>query len=685
MSTHRATALTLALLSVGTAIACGSGSSTEQATNGTSGVSVPGSGKSGASGASGKGGGFATGGQGGTAGAGAGAAGASSGGSAGAPQKLCASAATCDDGNECTTDACTSGYCVNTAKNGQEPCANGTKLCKAGACVPNVCGDGVKSATEQCDDGNLIDTDACTNACKIPVCGDGVKAGSEDCDDGNQIDTDGCTKLCKKPKNGDGTPFDTMGEGSTGVKKDPNGNIIIDPNGAVTKQTKPLIWIANSGEGTVSKIDTTTRQELARYCTAPGCGGDPSRTTVGLSADVVVANRGGGSAVRIASDDTGCVDRNKNGKIDTYKGSGPVPPQFHWTAGQPDSPDECVVWWTDLTMGGSSPLPRAAGFDAEIGDKGELSVYVYIGLYNTGQLVRINGTTGAIVKTITVPGNPYGLVVDKDANVWIQSGSGGLVKVDVKAGDAVTSHPLSCAYGIAADPQGRIYTSGAGCLARFDPATGKTETLQGVTGGGVAVDQKNHVWTGESELFEVDASGPVMKLVGRAQQGGHGAAIDNDGHPWAIPIGAGVAYKIDLTKMDGSGRYVADAANVGGGSYTYSDMTGFQLKNAASKSGLYRHTFTGCSGSKWQSVDLSASVPAGTTITVSARVAQTQADLANQAWVKVGTIPPAMAPLPLNLPAGAFIQIEVAMKSTDLMVTPILSSLSVNTTTDCKQ
>ena len=35
-------------------------------------------------------------------------------------------------------------------------------------------GAGVKEAGEQCDDGNTIDTDACSNACRIAVCGDGI-------------------------------------------------------------------------------------------------------------------------------------------------------------------------------------------------------------------------------------------------------------------------------------------------------------------------------------------------------------------------------------------------------------------------------------------------------------------------------------------------------------------------------
>jgi len=57
---------------------------------------------------------------------------------------------------------------------------------------------------EQCDDGNAIDTDACSNICVIPACGDGVRAGDEQCDDGNGDDTDSCTSECKKAACGDG-------------------------------------------------------------------------------------------------------------------------------------------------------------------------------------------------------------------------------------------------------------------------------------------------------------------------------------------------------------------------------------------------------------------------------------------------------------------------------------------------
>ncbi len=49
------------------------------------------------------------------------------------------------------------------------------------------CGNGVVDAGEQCDDGNDVNTDACTNSCIANVCGDGiVQAGVEQCDLGTQ-------------------------------------------------------------------------------------------------------------------------------------------------------------------------------------------------------------------------------------------------------------------------------------------------------------------------------------------------------------------------------------------------------------------------------------------------------------------------------------------------------------------
>jgi cysteine-rich repeat protein len=86
----------------------------------------------------------------------------------------------CDDGNAIDTDACTS------------------------ACQVAVCGDALVGPGETCDDGDADDHDACTNACQIAVCGDGIRGPSEPCDDGDADDADGCTRTCRTPGCGDG-------------------------------------------------------------------------------------------------------------------------------------------------------------------------------------------------------------------------------------------------------------------------------------------------------------------------------------------------------------------------------------------------------------------------------------------------------------------------------------------------
>ncbi len=73
-----------------------------------------------------------------------------------------------------------------------------------GECV-YVCGNGLKEPGEACDDGNKVDTDACTNKCEAADCGDGiVQTDVEECDDGNEVDTDACTNKCEDADCGDG-------------------------------------------------------------------------------------------------------------------------------------------------------------------------------------------------------------------------------------------------------------------------------------------------------------------------------------------------------------------------------------------------------------------------------------------------------------------------------------------------
>ena len=123
----------------------------------------------------------------------------------------------CDDANLVDDDACSNTCVLAVCGDGLvqqgEDCDLGddnTDDVFGGGCsltchlIP-ACGDGVIDAPlEQCDDGNSIDTDACTNACQHATCGDGsLHDGVEACDDGNTDNTDACV-LCQDAYCGDG-------------------------------------------------------------------------------------------------------------------------------------------------------------------------------------------------------------------------------------------------------------------------------------------------------------------------------------------------------------------------------------------------------------------------------------------------------------------------------------------------
>ncbi len=95
----------------------------------------------------------------------------------------CAAAEDCDDGNACTTDACTDGECSNTAVNCDDGLFCTTESCDAatGECV----------FSDTCEEGQVCDEDAdtCTGCTDDTDCDNGVFCdGSETCVDGACVD-----------------------------------------------------------------------------------------------------------------------------------------------------------------------------------------------------------------------------------------------------------------------------------------------------------------------------------------------------------------------------------------------------------------------------------------------------------------------------------------------------------------
>jgi hypothetical protein len=115
--------------------------------------------------------------------------------------------------------------------------------------------------------------------------------------------------------------------------------------------------------------------------------------------------------------------------------------------------------------------------------------------------------------------------------------------------------------------------------------------------------------------------------------------------------------------------------------YTYSDFTGFGLRNFTNPHGVYRWVQSGCTKGKtrWLHVYWDAATPAGTKIAVAARAADTQAALAAATWTGAYTTSPAdlaKAPGPLKPNPADMLQVEFDFTTTT-DVSPKLKSFQI--------
>jgi hypothetical protein len=336
-----------------------------------------------------------------------------------------------------------------------------------------------------------------------------------------------------------------------------------------------FIWIANTAESTLSKVCTVNGEEVARYRTCPLSSCDPSRTSVNLHGDMVVTNRdpGGPSSVtKFAADIVDCVDNNDNGQIDTSFGPTEV---LAW------GEYECMLWNTPLTTGSTSVGARATAWDGsedpETGEGG----YVWIGAMTNKTIYKLNGDTGLIEGSTPTSLGHYGGVMDGKGNFWTIAmgctiGLCSVERIDMTTLDSDV-FDVHCGYGISADAQGRIWTSGLGCVSRLDPTTGVNDWVaEAGFNRGIAVDGQGSVWVANTNgdlvhINESDLSQVARFPVGVADM--VGVAVDHEGYVWTVSQGGNTAYKVDPDS------YAIVDVPIGQGPYTYSDMTGMQLKN----------------------------------------------------------------------------------------------------------
>ena len=383
-----------------------------------------------------------------------------------------------------------------------------------------------------------------------------------------------------------------------GTVPDPN-----DPDAVTLGQgavRTPFIYIAVTGRNQVAKLDTETGQKIWQVASH---GTDPSRTAVALDFSVWVGNRG------------------FSGPSDPTRSNG-----VHLDA------DGNLICRVDAVG-----ICRGVAID---GDGN-----VWFGTYNGMTLHKVHGSDVndtdcanppccRVLGTLNTGVNIYGLAVDGNGHLWTAS-SPNSVKVDTATMQVQATVPHNRHYGIAINRNNDVWLgswSGSGAqqgVHRINSADNSVfyTGLTNVTA--VTVDGDDNVWGssyGTNEVVKIDGN-TGAELCRAATPNGtnpHGVALDANDKIWVPNRYGGYANRFD-SNCNLDGTFEVDA---GQELYTYSDMTGMQLRTITTREGHWVQNFdSGYAGALWHSATWEASVPPNTAVSTTFVSADSEAEL----------------------------------------------------------
>lgn len=531
-------------------------------------------------------------------------------------------------------------------------------------------------------------------------------------------DCNGCGIIRASDQKGGSTSGNTGS--STGAGGPVRGNAGVSAYGVdmrhdqialAEKSSYPFIWVPLSAEGYVSKLDTATGEEMARYRTGPAYG-NPSRTTVDLQGDLLVTNRANNTVTKIGLYENGnCIDRNHDGIITTsgYGGQFPANQALDWTGdwGTIDgAQDECIIWNIKLEHPDAKSQPydaRMLGVDSDNN--------IFAGGLTGNAVYHVRSTDGKIVAAADSQQGHYGGLLDRDGYVWsmhVWSGFVEKIRPDLKG--SIRYAIGHSGYGVALDVNGRVWTSSwTPYFSRIDPdldtpVPDNFTTINwnppnrkifyqndsgqwpvGCCAQGITTDANGDVYlagslsshhvghyTNEGTFIRNYIFSPTQDGLGYDSWGTTGVSIDAAGRVWAASYYGMREYVIDPAQ-----RSVVATYPLAGHSYTYSDNTGWVVRNITSPQGTWRVIQnSGKQKQAWQSVYWDANIPSGTNLIVSARSANDLATLQTATWhpVKNGRIIPQTGQ---NAIVGQFLQVEVKLTAQKNGQTPVVYDVTL--------
>lgn len=600
----------------------------------------------------------------------------------------CTQGPDCDDGDPDLGESCDAEAmaCVD------DPFAQGC------ACFPSVrreCYEGPEATRDvgPCRAGRQRCPTGTWGTCEGQVLPafESCNAEDDDCDgfvdEGALSPCGGCNPACRGGVWGPpATPFE------------PEGELDVTAAGELTLRSRPLesnaVFVPNSGEGTLSKVDAAEAREVGRY---PVAGEAPERIAVDYQGDAWVLSPGFTDVsylTKVAGRSERCQDRDGGGLV-TSDG-----PRHVLPAGE----DECVL--LSLPIGEAGEAARAIAVDGRREPDRELGGDVWIGLGRAQRWLELDGESGEVVQRFETPGfSPYAATFDPWGTLWAIDRAGLLARIRPTTPPRVEviEAPLVCyeLEALASDAQGVLTFGGFACedVVQYDPRRDRWEyaKTQGVLDTRAVTSLEGDSWVVHSSgrISRVQRS-PLALLDTFAlatddalpfESTALGA--DSLGQLWiassmGAPDGSGVLSRFDL----GSERVTAQVP-LGRLPRAQGDITGDRRLAEFAPEASATHVFGGCGVPRdtqesrvapptdWKRLHIGWAVGPTANVVVEARHAESRDALDEAEYVELGTLPDDEPPYELPFATGGVVEVRLTLRVRDRLGAPRIARVGL--------